>query len=330
MWSFFEQKDHNAILQIVDRSIRSIHSTLRSPMSTRQFKIYAPLQDFIWNGVDFEIMSGLRISRFNQRPDLQGLDATLAEDEQTDAFFNAHHWLNFQWQVGTEPSPAEIVNLVLVALWLVKPTRSHVAFRFELGQEAAADYKRRYRLFDRFAWVPNATHEEFNDSDLQSVSSYYPALREICCARRRLNDALILTLTGCWSHQWQSALICHAADAEMLLTYSTGRGITHRLAISYACLVETQRASRDAAYKEFYTLYSVRSDIMHGRSHNVRSSERLPFLGRFQNVLRMLWRAAISSPQAISIFEGSDAQREAYFSQLTSGYTPPRHHENQR
>lgn len=292
-------------------------------MTTRQFEIYAPLQDFYWNVGDFELTPGLWIRRFNQKPDLQGLDATLAEDEQTDAFFYAQHWLTFHWNEGTEPSPAEMVNLALVALWLVKPTRSHVAFRFQLGQEAAAGEKSRSRLFDRFAWVPGATHEEFDDSDLQSTSSYYPALRNICCAGSRLNDALILTLTGCWSHQWQAALICHAAAAEALLTCSTARGITRRLATSYACLVETQRACRDAANGEFRTLYSVRSDIMHGRVHNVPPSDQLPLLARFQNVLRTLWRVEISSPQLILVLDGSDTQREEYFSQLTSGYTPP-------
>jgi hypothetical protein len=216
-----------------------------------------------------------------------------------------------------------MVNLALVALWLVKPTRSHVAFRFQLGQEAAAGEKSRSRLFDRFAWVPGATHEEFDDSDPQSTSSYYPALRNICCAGSRLNDALILTLTGCWSHQWQAALICHAAAAEALLTCSTARGITRRLATSYACLVETQRACRDAANGEFRTLYSVRSDIMHGRVHNVPPSDQLPLLARFQNVLRTLWRVEISSPQLILVLDGSDTQREEYFSQLTSGHTPP-------
>lgn len=292
-------------------------------MTTRQFAIYAPLQDFCWNGGDFELTTGLRIRHFNQKPDLQGLDVTLSEDEQTDAFFYAQHWLTFHWNEGTEPSPAETVNLALVALWLVKPTRIHVAFRFQLGQGAAVGEKNRSRLFDRFAWVPGATHEEFDDSDLKSASLYYPALHGICCAGSRLNDALILTLMGCWSHQWQVALICHAAAAEALLTYSTGPGITRRLATSYACLVETQRVSRDAAYGEFRTLYSVRSDIMHGRTHGVPSSERLPLLVRIQDVLRMLWRAVISSPQLISVLEDSDAKREAYFSQLTSSYTPP-------
>ena len=174
------------------------------------------------------------------------------------------------------------MNWVLISLWLVKPTASHVAFRFKLGQGESADKKGVSRLYDRFAWLPDDAHEKFDDSDLQTLSLYYPALRDISYRRRRLNDALMLTLTGCWSHQWQAALICHAAAVEALLTYSTKSGITDRLAKSYACLVETQKTCRDTANEEFRKLYSVRSDIMHGRTNNVASSERLPLLARFQ------------------------------------------------
>src|SRR5205823_1273542 len=115
-----------------------------------------------------------------------------------------------------------------------------------------------------FAWVSGATHGDFDDPDLRSAATYCQTLHGLCRARGRLNDALILTATGCWSHRWQAALICYAAAAEALLTYSTAPGITRRLAASYACLVETQTARRDAAYEEFRALYSVRSDIMHG------------------------------------------------------------------
>jgi hypothetical protein len=294
-------------------------------MQTSQFKIYAPLQNFFWRGTDFELAPGFWIKHFNQnqKPNLSGLDDHLSEDEKTDINTDASHWLTFHWNEGTEPCPAETVNLVLISLWLVKPTASHVAFRFKLGQGEGADKKGVSRLYDRFAWLPDDAHEGFADSDLQTLSLYYPALRDISYRRRRLNDALMLTLTGCWSHQWQAALICHAAAVEALLTYSTDPGITRRLAISYACLVETQNAGRNTAYNEFCALYSVRSDIMHGRSHNVPPSDRLPILGRFQNVLRTLWRKVISSPQLISILEDSDAQRDKYLSQLASGYTPP-------
>ena len=292
-------------------------------MQMSQFKIYAPLQNFFWSGNNYELTPVLWIKNYcNQKPELPELDANLSQSEQSDFNSGAWHWLTFQWIEGTEPLPSETVNLVLVAMWLVKPTATHVAFQFKHFQELAKTGVA--RKHDRFTWLPKDAHKRFDDSDLQSVSSYYPALRDICCARGgRLNNALMLTLTGCWSIHWQTSLICHAAAVEALLTYSTDPGITRRLAISYACLVETQNASRHTAYNEFCTLYSIRSDIMHGRSHNVPPSERLPILARFQNVLRTLWRTVISSPQLISKLEDSDSLRDKYLSQLASNYTPP-------
>jgi hypothetical protein len=291
-------------------------------MTTRWFEIYAPLQEFSWNGDSLELCRGLWIQRFGQKPDLRGLAATLGEDERDNVCY-AQHWLTFRWDEGSDPSPAETVNLVLLALWLVKRTKTYVAFRFQLGQGAAAAEQCRRRLLDRFDWVPGATHEEFGDSDLQSASSHFRVLHSLCCARGRLNNALLLTLAGCWSHRWQVALICHAVAAEALLTYATGPRITRRLATSYACLVERQQLRRDAAFREFHNLYTVRSDIMHGRTHNVSPNDRLPTLARFGDVLRRLWQIVISSQPLITALEGTDAERKAYFLSVQSAYTAP-------
>ena len=291
-------------------------------MSTRWFEIYAPLHEFRWNGDNFELASELWIKRFDQQPNLRGLDVALTQDEQNNIFY-AQHWLTFRWNEGSTLSPAEMVNLALLSLWLVKPTKTHVAFRFHLGQEAAAAEKSYSRLLDRFAWVPGTIYDEINIPDLQMASYYYPVLHDRCCARGRLNDALVLTLAGCYSHQWQVVLICHAAAAEALLTYDTGPGVTRRLSKSYACLVETQQAQRDMAFREFSRLYSARSDVMHGRTHKVPSTGRLPTLAQFEGMIRNLWRAVLSSPQVSTALEGTDAQRKAHFLALQSGYTPP-------
>jgi hypothetical protein len=59
-------------------------------MVARQFKIYAPLQKFGWSGNTYELMPGLRVSRFDQKPDLGGLDTSLGEDEQNKIFYASH------------------------------------------------------------------------------------------------------------------------------------------------------------------------------------------------------------------------------------------------
>jgi hypothetical protein len=291
-------------------------------MNTRRFDIYAPLQEFDWDGKDFELAPGLWINRFRQPPDLCGLHERIAKEEWENAS-NVGHWLTFCWTDGVVPCPAEIANLVLLSFWLVKPTTSHISYRFHIGRAGADHEQSAHRLLDQFDWVSGAIHPCFEDQDLQSASTFYAILAQLCCARGRLNDALCLTLSGCWSHRWQVALICYAAAAEAMLTYDTVKGITNRLAKSYACVTETLTAQRDAAFQEFVDLYDVRSDIMHGRTHNITANDRLPTLVRFRDVLRRLWQTVLSSPHLIAVLEGTDAQRKVLFQALEQDYAVP-------
>jgi len=288
----------------------------------RWFDIYAPLQGFQWRGDEFEIAPGLLLNHFDKKPDLRDLDSTLGKDEQ-EKLSRASHWLTFSWSDGSDLLPAEVVNLVLFALWLVRPSKTYVAYRFQLGQGEMATNKCRDRLLDRFHWVQGSTDDWFENSDLLKVSFFYKGARSICCARGRLNNALLLTLAGCWSIEWLVALICHAAAAETILTYDTGHGITRRLAMSYACLVEEQSVKRDVEYNKFHTLYSKRSDIVHGRTHQIPKSDRLNTLVDFENVNRKLWRIVLSMPNMIANLEGLDEERRKYFLKVQDGYSSP-------
>ena len=289
---------------------------------TRHFDVYAPLQDFYWPGRDFSFSSNLAFKRIEETPDLLGLELTVSKPEW-ERVTNSCHWLTYQWVDGAEPSSSEVINLVLLSLWLVKPIRSQVALKFKIGREDAANERTVSRLLDRFAWIPGTIDPDITDADLRLASTYYSVLEPLCRARGRLNNAMVLTVAGCWSHGWQTALICHAAAVETILTYSTARGLTRRLGTSYACLVESDVSGRDAAFSEFVSLYSVRSDIAHGRMHNIARTDTLPTLLRFQNLMRRLWSAVLTSKNHASALELDDAGREAYLTRVQSGYTAP-------
>lgn len=286
------------------------------------FRVYAPLSQFAWTGQNFTVAPGIEIKRLQDRPDLRGLDNRLADDEQRE-LSRVMHWFTFEWTAGDEPLPEEVVSLFLIALWLAQPTKAHAEVRFELCINAGAAPDRCSRLLDRFNWVPGATAHKLTDADLAQAAVLFPTLRDCCVARGRLRNALSLTLAGCMAHGWQVAFICHAAAAEAILTYDTGPGITRRLALAYACLVETSAVDRNRVFIEFRDLYSIRSDIMHGRAHNVAAIDQLPTLARFETVLRTLWRAVLTSPNLTKALEGTDAQREALFRSLQAGYSPP-------
>ncbi|MFY9328473.1 MAG: hypothetical protein WAO76_10705 [Georgfuchsia sp.] len=291
-------------------------------MKERRFRLYAPLLDFVWEGDTLAFAPELEITRIKRPAELAGMDDWLSAPEW-DRASNAAHWLVHEHTAGAVPHAGEVENLVLLSLWLVKPTKTQIAHRFKLGLAEGEGENGMSRLLDRFMWIPGSIDVEFSTSELQSAANLYATLMQACRTRGRLNNALLLTIGGCWAHDWQVSLICHAAAAEALLTYSTGPGITRRLASSFACLMETDSSKRDAAFLEFKALYSIRSDIMHGRTHNVGASDRLPTLVCFQAVLRKLWNVVLSSPALLAVLEDTDAQREVYFTQLQQGYNPP-------
>jgi len=289
---------------------------------THRFDIFAPLQDFHWPGCDFSFSPGVALKRMGTPPDLRGLEKQVSTPEWNRAL-NSRHWLVFQWIEDIEPSPSTVINLVLLSLWLVKPIRSQVALKFELGQEDAENRATMSRLLDRFAWIPGTIDPDIDDEELRLAATYYAVLERLALARGRLNNAIVLTVAGCWSHGWQTALICQALAAETILTYATGTGLTRRLGKSYACLVEAKTQERDAAFAEFKDLYSARSEITHGRMHRIARADTLPTLLRLQNLMRKLWRAVLTSANHASELERDDSGREAYFRQIQSGYSAP-------
>ena len=175
----------------------------------------------------------------------------------------------------------KICDLVLFALWQVRPTRTRIAACFELGEHARGVAARR-RASEPFCWVAATAREAFTDPDLYSASMYFQKLYVLSLARGRLHHALRLTLAGARSPCFDAALACHAAAAEALLGCSASAGPAARLALAYACLVARERLQRDAAFHEFRELCKTRSELMQGRCRHL--SELNP---------RPSWRASM-------------------------------------
>lgn len=286
-----------------------------------KFQITVPLYEFAWDGTAFAGFPGLTIT--SARPELEGLEDHLAASEKSDLFF-ASHWLIFDWTVGESPSPQEIVNLVLLSLWLTKPTRAHAKFRFELNLDrSSSDHGGFFRSLERFGWVHGHVRNQVTTVDLSRSSRYFTAFLPIVQRRGRLHQALVLHAAGCWASQWHVKLICHAAAIEALLTYATGPHITRRLATSFACLTRRSAGARDSAFRRFRDLYNTRSDIMHGRIHNVPQAHKLRHLAGLEAVARAIWKAVLRSSRITITLEGSDVVRQAFFNARESGFKPP-------
>src|SRR5262245_8666249 len=116
-----------------------------------EFKVYAPLSRFLWEGSTFSVALGVEIIRRPQPYPLRDLDEDLTRFDRDELFW-ASHWLTVDWSTGDEPHPSETVNLFLLALWLSQPTEAHVKFRFEVATDPEAAPGSMARLLGQFQW----------------------------------------------------------------------------------------------------------------------------------------------------------------------------------
>lgn len=288
------------------------------------FKVLAPLHDFYWEGKRFDI-SGLCAIEELDTPDLTWCETFLSKDDKNQ-LRDSSHWISFKQSPTDRLSPSEKVNIFLLALWIVLPTRVQVHYIFEFPRKSGNGVSSSaVRLFDRFAWIRHQARNGIKTMHLKKVQGVVDNLIPIYTANKRLRNSLVLTIKGCFSIDWQVAFICFSAAAEGILTYNRGGGITKRLAKSFACLTKKTKTQRDSAFHKLEHLYNIRSDIMHGRitGSTMRSSGKLRELAKFSNSLRNLWKTILSSQTIITELEKDDATRKVFFSKIESAYTPP-------
>ncbi len=298
------------------RGIRGLHAahfkrtgSEQAGSSVRQ-DVWAPLTEFSWGGTDYQLASDTWIKKT--------IPIDLIDRKETEEFLSKEernscretpHWLHFVRAVHDEPSPAAAVNSVLLALWLVRPTATHVPVRLA---QTPSEFSLA-RVLDRFQWVPGSVADSITDADLDALARILPPLRDVYASGRRLRNAVVLTFRGCVSVDWQSAFICFTAAAEAMLTYSSEPGITERLARTHGRLVATSASNREAAAARFKKVYAVRSDIVHGRSHDRnRSKQNLIDLAECSHLVRSLWRVVLESDQVRGALERDDAGRRSF------------------
>jgi hypothetical protein len=219
------------------------------------------------------------------------------------------HWLSLSQPAHHELSTRASLNAFLIALWVARPTPTHVPLRFE---EAESGVRTVARVHDRFQWVRGQAREDIRTHDLATVKAILSPLRSVYTARLRLRNALGLTFRGCVASEWQSAFVCFAAAMEALLTYSHEPRLTE-LADAYARLVGPDDGI-DETRTAFKRLYAIRSDIVHGRaSDRSAPSQNVADLAAFSDLLRRLWRAVLESQELRAVLESDDGQRKEFF-----------------
>jgi len=281
------------------------------PDSKARQKVWAPLLEFSWTGIDYRLASDTWIKKTIplELIDRKETEQFLSKEER-DACKETPHWLYFLRAVSDELSPAAAVNSLLLALWIARPTATHSPVRFV---QTPSEFST-VRVLDRFQWVPGAVADSITDADLDVVANTLPPLRDVYVSGGRLRNAIVLTFRGCVSVDWQSAFVCFIAAAEAMLTYSDKPGVTERLANAYGRLVAKSASDRKVAAQRFRKVYAVRSDIAHGRSHDRNRSKRnLVDLAECSDLIRSLWRIVLESEHIRRALERDDTGRQSFF-----------------
>jgi hypothetical protein len=286
-----------------------------------KYIVYVPLFNFNWDD-DLFLLNGFgkidRIINFKEYINDE-FNYYLSEFE-FDNIKNATHWLIFEQEETDKISRLEKINIFLLALWIAKPTRTHVQLIFV----SKPTVKTFIRVLDRFSWNKFSVVHNIDNECLVEVNKNISNIIAIYLNRKRLFNSLILNLNGCVSNYWQVAFVSFSAALEGILTYRTTPGITKRLAKSFACLTEIDRHKRDLAYKRFYELYNIRSDIIHGRAINFYDPDtNLRYLSNYEDLLRNIWKTIFNSKELIEELENNDSLKENYFRKIETGYTPP-------
>jgi hypothetical protein len=244
--------------------------------------------------------------------DAEGTRYFLSEEERDNARAS-DHWIEIDQPAHDITSAAAKINTFLIALWVVRPSLTHAALRFEQGPDGLTIV----RILERFQWIKDQLHPDVKEEHLASVRAMVPALLRIYEQRGRLSNALTLTFRGCISRDWQSSFICFSAALEGLLNYGRSGGITERLATAYARLLARYGQSTGDDRQAFTTLYNVRSEIVHGRAYERELSTRnLVDLAGCSDLLRKVWRIVLEHDDVLERLEQDDTARRDFFSNL--------------
>lgn len=296
-----------------------------SNKNNSKFQVLAPLSDFNWNGNTFLIPNLGTIQRLDTVPDLSWCEKFLSNDDKYE-LSRATHWLSFEQLPDDRLTTEEKIYTFLLALWIGLATQTCIKFRFEFPHKLGnGQISTAVRVASRFQWIKGQVEPQIKTKHLRKICAYFDSIRSIYISGKRLRTSLVLTFNGCITRYWQAAFICFSAAAEGILTYKKGRGITKRLARSFACLTKTTKHERDSAYRAFFHSYNIRSDIMHGRTMHLNvPAKNLRELAKFSNLLRKLWKTILSSKIITTVLEKSDTDREAWFARKEKHYKIPK------
>jgi hypothetical protein len=287
-------------------------SSRRTPGHT-----YAPAFEFYADFDEYEITDYLRVVRYTYDPTVLDKRDCLSGHEIREVR-GTNFCFVINEKVPKKLAPQKILNVLLVAFWVLRPSKVYIRFRFGPKE---LDFS---RLLDQFIHNHLDTHKEiYTLDDLNTIKEMFIRLLEVLKKKGRLSNAFDLTFRACMAYSSLVAHVLIAAALESLLTYKRGFKLTERLAKAFACLTSLKKRARDRAFQKFYSVYDFRSDIMHGRMKDLSRHRHLITLGKSTDCLRLTWLKVLQDAELMKVLGDSDPVRQSFFAGLESGYVSP-------
>lgn len=295
-------------------------------------KFYCPLVTFKLNRkpyMKFEeivITKDIKIILNQDLPSLEPLSNFLTRNKIR-KFKDVSYWLTINSEIN---EIEEIINIVQLALWIIKPTELQIHFYSNLKQKKY-EHKGKY-LFSRFIYIYKYINYKFEYQDIDKLKTNLPVMLSLY-KKKRYKNSIVFNYHGCITKSWETAYILLSTTFESLLTHKNKWGVKKKLAWAYAILTEIKIEKRQKAFEDFRDIYKIRSEILHGESYEDKHSNEKynrEMLAKCRDMLRNLWQVILNSEEMIENLSGDDKVRGNYFQKIANGWMPEEENEKKK
>lgn len=271
-------------------------TAVRPNQSSAETRLWVPLVGFEWRGREYKVDSSTRIRIGSQFLGYGAKDVVkFISAEEKDRCRETRHWLFFSRRAHAPFSAASHVNAFLLALWIVRPTPTHAAIRFERSPDG--EYHA-VRLLDRFQWIPDYVSSDVGTEHLSRASDLFTHIRDAYVKGGRLRNALVLAYRGCVSKEWQPAALSFGAALATLLRNSPNKPVLDDLSVTLARLRVTADELDPETVRD---TYRTALNIMEGDcEERGAADDNLAKLAQLSQALRTVLSASLSAEARIA------------------------------
>ena len=285
----------------------------------------APLRGFRWTGSEPSIISVSDDVRLVRSPEfilsdsLRSRLGTVAVREIEEARWAIEYRYDADPQAHVGPKEKlahQIMYRTLLAMWITRPSGARFAY-VVVTHHRHGDEAHTVNRFESFmpheGWISNT----FDDSLLSVLNEVFQGVTDVLEKRLRQRIALGALAAALPSSNWDTRLIGLTTALECFLSPGD-RDTRRRLAQRAAVFLHPAGEQRDSVYADIGTIYDARSTLVHGSELQIESDHSKCLLMRLESIVQGVAKKALSDPELVSIFAGSQTHGN-YFTKALEG-----------